>query len=844
MRLFVFFMLALLSQACALYHLARYHAYPNYPREPEQEQTLAGLSNAVRLTVLPDGRYKIESQTERDLAFVTGYLQARDRMFQMDLLRHMAEGRLAELVGNVAFGDGTALDLDRFNRFLGLADQADAIIATLNAEEREVVDAFVAGINLWIREGKPSLEHRLLGIRDVEPWHAKDSLALFRMIMFGMTHNYTRELRRLLIACDAGLEAMERIWPSKMDFGVSFLPSDMLRAETYATPPAVAPELVSALPALCPPKSQFAMSTVLPEHASLPFWLAELYWPVAWLRYGISASNNWVVSGQKTQSGKPILENDPHLPHLNPPILWGAHQVLPDREVVGFTVPGLHLIIFGHNFHVAWGATINTVDLQDLYVEKPTADATGYFYDGTVEPFKLRTETFRIRGSDAVTVTARLTRHGPILNDLEPFLTHRIPLTALRTVSVDSPGDARAARSITLAKTADDFVRAVQEMDTICISWVYADTLGNIGFTSPCRIPNRPHHWGTVPVPGWLSCYEWAGFVPKDQLPQARNPLRGWIATANNNSVPFERFPTALNNDANPPNRYQRIAAFLDARNDLTPADMATLALDTGLAFWSKIRSALDQPVCKQAFERQTEREAAAIFCGWDGQETSDSAAATLFELTTNAMLDRALADELSEGSQGRLWRYVQAIPHFEALVHWTWLRAANDPVWDDTRTPELETRDTILRAAFVDAVALAKQRFGEQPSEWQWGKVRPFVLRHPFGSRGRIAGAVFNGPSLPGAGGPETVFKNQFLRSDRERMHVSMGPAIRLIIDMSQPNEALFALAGGQSGWTRSPHYGDLTADWMAGKLRPLTPQDGRVVRYVPVMVGSTTTR
>jgi penicillin amidase len=818
--------------SCALYRLTAYSLFPDYPdTQAAPEAGLAGLTSPVDVTLLADGSYRIAATRETDMYFAEGYLQARDRMFQMDLLRHMAEGRIAELVGNVPYGDGTALDADVFMRFVGGLDDYAAIANNLPAEERTAILAFTAGINAWIAEGHASIEHRLLGA-EVAPWRPEDSLAIFRFVMFGMTHNYSRELRRLLVACDAGLDAAERVWPTKIDYGPTSLPPEAVRAESYPQAPAVVPEMREALAGLCPKQAapQTALRGAIDVRASL--LISEIYLPLTLLETGLTTSNNWVVSGAKTQSGKPLLENDPHLVHIAPPIVWKVHQVLPDRELAGFALPGLHQVIFGHNFHVAWGQTINPVDLQDLYVERLTADGKGYEYEGAIKPLSVKTETFGVRGGDPIQVSVRFTEHGPLLNDVEPFLKDRIPPTALKIVRLSTLNDAPAMRKAIYARSVTGFVDAIQGMDSACINWIAADTAGNIGYTSPCLVPVRKHHWGSFAVPGWLAKYEWAGFVPKAELPRSINPARGWIATANGRVIAFDKFPTAYNNDANPPNRYVRLSAFLSTHDGLTPADMAKLGLDTGLFYWPQVRAAFDATLCRPgAYAEETARDAAAALCAWNGELTGDASASTVWQLMTNALVDRALGDEVSPA----VWRYVQSIPHFEANADWAWNRPATDPVWDDVRTPAVESRDDIFAAAFGDAVSLARERYGDDVADWKWGEVRPFYVKHPFGGKGWPLSSLFNSAKLPGTGGPETVFKNQFLRSDRTNMLPNAGPAFRFVIDMADPRAAEYVLAGGESGWAKSPHYEDQLADFMLGTMHPLTPEGGTAVRFMP---------
>lgn len=811
-----------------LWVIGAYWLAPDYPRFKAGEAVpLAGLGTAVDVALYPDGRYRIAAETPADLYRAHGYLQARDRMFQMDLLRHIAQGRLAEMVGDVPFGSGTSLTTDRFNRFVGLAAEAEAIVAALDGEQRGYLDAFAHGVNAWIDTEARSFEHRLLEF-DVEPWRAQDSLAIFRLMSFGLTHNYSREVRRLVIACAAGIDGAERVWPSQIEFEPYFLPPEHLGAQRHTPPEAIVPEMRAELESLCP-RAGDALAVDRPIQRALPsLAFAD------WLRQGISSSNNWVVGPSRSASGGALLANDPHLPHMNPPVAWGVHLVLPDRESVGFTLPGLPHVVFGHNFHVAWGATTNNVDLQDLYVLMPalagdglSEDALGYVYDGEVRRFEVRTETFRVRGGEEVVASVRFSHHGPVLNDLDPFLRGRIPLTTLRGIPIGDSGDARAVERAGRARDAGEFVAAIQDFDTACQSWVYADSAGSFGFVSPCRVPIRRGWQGTFPVPGWLSRYEWDGWVAKDELPASPDPQRGWVATANNQPLPRNRYFTTYNNDASPPSRYVRIAAGLSGPDRLDRSAMARLQLDTVLPHWPRVHTTFLGAACA-AEQTGPAAEAQRHLCNWDGDLAPDSVGATVFVLFQHALLDRALADDLPGGATGALWHWLQSIPHIETNIDWLWERSEADPVWDDRHTAAVETRADIVALALADAVRTGIEQYGARVDAWIWGDVRPFDLRHPLAGASSVLAAVLNSAPLRGRGAPETVFKNQFIRSDRSAMHPGIGPVLRFAVDMADPAAGGFALAGGQSGWPLSPHYADLLDAWMDNEMLPMTPPLG----------------
>jgi penicillin amidase len=839
----------ILAAGCGPLRLLEYALAPDVPAFADGgEMALAGLREAVAVTRKPDGLWRISARNERDAALAQGYLMARDRMAQLDLFRHLARGELAALIGNQDFGGKTALDLDRMNRFLGFRERAGALYEKTSAEERGVLDAFVRGINLWIAERHLSLEHRLLGVDSVRPWTAVDSLAIYQMIMHGLGGNADRELRRLVLACAAGVDALERIWPHDIEFDAVALPEEDLRRETYPAQPAVVEELAAELPRLCaegaaddhsvwaqrPPPPQRGIAT--PQLAAL----AER------LREGWSASNSWVVAGRHTASGKPILANDPHLPHMNPPMVWGVDVEIPGLRVAGFTLVGLHRVVFGHNGRVAWGATTNHVDRQDLAVHRvrrrQRGDATlrGYERDGEFAAFEIRTQVFEVKDGSPVHASVRFSANGPLLNDLEPLVAGRIPLTALRTVPLGRGGDLDGARAIQRARDAADFARGIARLDLGCSSWVFADAGGSIGFRSPCQVPIRVGWRGTFPVPGWRSRYQWRGFHRKADLPASDDPARGWIATANSQIIPSKRFPTTYNSDVSSPNRYLRIAARLRearANGGLTPAASAAIQLDTRYAHWAELRAALPSAFCN-AHGPDLAARARRRFCAWDGSMAADSVAATLYTLWTHAVLDRALADELPDGAASEAWHFAQSLLQFEANVAWLWGRPERAPVWDDVRSAPVESRSDIFESAFIDSIASARERFGNELDSWTWGRVRPFVLKHPFGGANPLLARLVDSAPMAIGGGTETPFKQQFPRSDREHMQPAVGPVARFSVDLADPWAARYSLAGGESGWPGSPFYANLLDDWRQGRERALTPAPSAAdvnMRFVP---------
>ncbi len=829
----------LVCAGCGVASFLWYSVWPNFPTFLGGESVvMEGLEAGVETRLRPDGLWRVVAPSEVDGMRVLGYLQARDRMGQLDIFRHLARGELAALVGDRPFGSKRSLDLDRLNRFLGFRRDALRLYEDVSDQEKAAVDAFVAGINAWIAERHLSLEHRLLGVSEVRPWTVEDSLAIYLMVMHGLSGNADREVRRLAIACSAGLEAMERVWPSDLEYPVDALPDENLGGR-FDVPAAVVPEIARDLRSLCGRRVATSAASVPDRDAGDLIRMSSIF---ETMRLGWSASNNWAVSGKLTRSGKPLLSTDPHLPHMNPPMLWGFDLETPEYRVAGFSLPGLYRVVFGHNGSVAWGATTNHVDRQDLVVHRSRDKVVdgrvvgGYEVDGGFREFEPRTETFEVRGGDPVDQVVRFTRDGPLLNDLTRDVEGVLPLVALRVVPLGRGRDLEGARALTRARTTHDFAEAIDQLDLGCSSWVAADTAGSIAYRSPCLVPIRPGWRGTFPIPGWSSRYDWQGFYPKPALPHSFDPERAWLATANNQIVPSDRMPTTYNNDVSAPARFETIVDRLGPLFGTIDVDnSAAIQLDKTDRTWISVRPELADTFCAEEAGPDQIGEARRTLCEWDGDMSADSVAATLFTMLTNALLDHALADELPDE---KVWEFVQSLSQFEVDARWLWQQPPNAPVWDDARTAAVESREEILELALASTVATAGKHYGTAMSEWRWGEVRPFVLAHPFAGDGGPLGWLLNASPLRIGGGNETVFKNQFTRSHRDEMKVEIGPIVRITIDMDDPWAARFAMAGGQSGWPRSPYYANLLEDWASGETRPLTPIESDadvVVRFHP---------
>ncbi len=514
---------------------------------------LRGPKAPIHVARDTDGVPTITAQDDEDAAFGLGFVHAQDRLFQMELMRRYAAGRLAEI-----FGAG-ALPVDKQMRVLGLYRAAQAEIPFLSAAVNHALAAYAAGVNAFLatRHGALPPEFQLLRFSP-EPWREADSLSWGKLMALQIEGNYRGELLRA---------DMARTMP----------PADL--AFLYPEYPKDAPTTLAAM---------------LPIYRRLG--LGRLYAalaPAVGPRY---ASNNWVVDGKHSKSGKPLLANDPHLLFGAPGPWYLARLKTPGADIAGATAAGVPLVVIGHNSHIAWGFTTTTADVEDLFVEKvDPADPTRYLTPEGSAAFATRDEKILVRGAPPVDISVRATRHGPVLSDVLPPGTADPGYVLALSATFLTPDD-RSAQALWEASRAVDwpsFKSAWRDFVGPMQNTVYADGGGTIGFIAPGLVPIRKKGDGWMPAPGWTGEYDWNGFIPFDALPNAVNPPSGRFVSANNKIVP-ETYPYFLSRDWDLPNRAQRINTLLDATPVQTPSTSAAIQADTFSLMAKELDSADD----------------------------------------------------------------------------------------------------------------------------------------------------------------------------------------------------------------------------------------------------------
>ncbi|MGE0876512.1 MAG: penicillin acylase family protein [Burkholderiales bacterium] len=748
----------------------------------EGELRVPGLVSGVDVLRDAWGIPHIYARNAEDAYFALGYVHAQDRLWQMEMNRRIAAGRIAEVVGP------RGLEADRFLRTLGVRRAAEATLANLDADTRVLLDVYAAGVNAFLA-GSPVLpvEFLLTGTRP-EPWTPADSLGWVKMMAWDLGGNWRNELLRMRLA--------------------SALP--MARIHEFLPPyPGDAPPRIADLRELYGGLGKTAVK------------LAAMAPPAG---EGLG-SNSWVLSGAHTASGKPLLANDPHLGLTAPAVWYLAHLHAPGLNVIGATLPGVPLVVLGRNARIAWGFTNTGPDVQDIYIEKLDS-AGGYLAPDGPQPFSVIEETIRVKGAPAETLQVRATRHGPVISDVFKPALDAAPRgyvlafqwTALRDDDLSLQALAKLAR----ARNWDDAVGASREMHTPQQNIVYADVDGNIGFLAPGRIPLRRQDndlMGHAPAPGWDARYDWNGFLDPAALPLEYNPHGGVIVTANHKIVP-PGYPHFITSEWQPPYRAERIRALLAATPKHTLQSFARIQSDVASLAMREMLPLLlaAQPASDAA------RRAHALLAQWNGSMEGARAEPLIASAWWRELTRAVYADELGEAfSTNWLLR-----PQFMSAV----LAARGDAArWcDDVRSAPVETCAQLLQSSLDAALADLTRRYGADMAAWRWDAAH--VARHehrPFGRHAQLA-QLFN-ISVPTPGDAFSVNVGRNNLNEEANPYASRHAAsLRAIYDLADLEQSVFIHSGGQSGNLLSPHYRSFTAAWAKGEYIPMRTARGSV--------------
>jgi penicillin amidase len=738
--------------------------------QTEGEATLPNLEAPVEVLRDLDGMVTLRAESMRDAYMALGYVHAQDRLWQMDMMRRLGAGRVSEILGDFTFRH------DRFMRTMDFEGLARAQFQVLAPETRADIQAYTDGVNAFLetRKGALPIEFALLRYSP-EPWEPHHSLLWGKLMALQLSGNYREEIQRA--------EFLQRLPPDK----VAFLWPDY---ENDA--PIIDSDRRSALLGL----ELKGLADILP-----------------WAVRPKSASNSWVLAGDHTESGRPLLANDPHL-GLDAPGTWYlAHIETPELTVSGATSPGIPYHLIGHNGDLAWGFTTTHSDTQDLFIERLTADGAAYRTPDGPRPFQTRIEEIRVRGeNEARQIKVRNTRHGPVISDVlgatggsdteERTQVLALAWPALR--SDDRTPD--ALRGINRARDWESLMATLPSFHAPQQNILFAERGGAIGLVAPARVPLRRNGDGRVPVPGWSGEYDWEGFVPFQHLPVIVNPPSGRIVAANNKLVD-DGYPYLLTAQWPPPARARRIESLLEkAGPPYGWKDMADIQMDAYSREAADLLSVLlDVTVEPRA---GAPAEAFSLLQQWDHVMSREAAAPLVYAAWLEELHRRLFSDDLAD-----------AFPSYErpnpAVIRDALRR---DPTWcDDRTTRETEDCTGVATKAFAAAIAGLQETYGPVPAEWRWGAAHSAEFRHPVIDRLPLLGELLSF-GLATDGGDETVNRGGLSWRPPTPFSHRHGAGMRAIFDLSDLDESRFQIAAGQSGNPLSETYGNFAVRWRDG--------------------------
>ncbi|TFD57320.1 penicillin acylase family protein [Cryobacterium suzukii] len=810
---------------------------------------IAGLTDTVTVTRDDAGIPQITAKTAADLFLAEGYVHAQDRFWEMDFRRHITSGRLSELFGESQVGT------DTFVRTLGWRAVAEQEVALLDPVTLGYYQAYADGVNAYLgthHGADLSLEYAVLGLQnpgyEVEPWSPADSVAWLKAMAWDLRSNLDDEIDRALLSATLTAAEVSQLHPSfpadqhptiTGSQAVTLPSAGALAARSNVdstdVPAADRGVTSNTAPDASGSDSVDSYAGALTELRAHLKSVPELLGPAG----GEIGSNSWVVAGALTDTGKPLLANDPHLGPALPSVWYQVglrcQSITADCpfDVAGYSFSGMPGVIIGHNERIAWGFTNLGPDVADLYIEKVTGDS--YEFDGVLQPLLLRDEKISVAGGDDVKIEIRSTGHGPLLSGFEgtayPQIASDFPGAAgLPPAPIAEAGADQTTYELSLQWTAltpghtasaifalnratdwTSFRAAAALFEVPAQNLTYADVDGNIGYQAPGLIPIRASGNGTLPVPGWISQYGWTGYIPFDALPSTFNPPSGYIVTANNAAVD-QSYPYLLTADWDLGYRANQITARLQeliaAKTPLTAKLMSEIQGDN----YSAIAAAL-VPALQQVRLTGDATEAQKLLDGWDYQMDADSAAAAYFNVIWSTLLHDMFTGKINADAAltggDRSFSVVMSL-----------LAEPNSPWWSNAAYGTVG-QESMLRRVLTDASVEAADLMGSNPTDWQWGAIHTLELTNQSFGKSGIAPLewLFNRGPYELAGGSAVV--NAVGWDATQGYQVDWVPSMRQVVSLENFDDSTWINLTGASGHAFHPNYTDQAPLWRDHETR-----------------------
>ena len=732
----------------------------------------------------------IVAHDDKDAAFALGFIHAQERLFSMDIIRRAGEGRLSEILGT------KTLPFDEMFRTVGIERIAKKIYGQLSPESKTLLQAYSNGVNFYLEKEKNKLpvEFDILGYTP-EKWTPVSSLIIIRMMAWELNIGWWSDVALSDLVQKFGYDKVKEILPNYPENAPYIIPSGIKDNPVTA----------------------------------VNFFKTDMDFRnfIGWSGTHIG-SNNWIVNGKLSASGKPVIANDTHLAFSAPGKWFAVVIKSKDWDAAGVTLPGAPAVVIGKNKNISWAVTNIMEDDADFYYEKIDSSGNNYFYNGNWEPLSIIKDTIRVKDSSNVVIEIKSTGHGPIISGIHPYgILFNDKNISSNNISMHWLGSYPSDELLTFykinkTKNWDEFRAAFSTYSVPGQNFVYGDAKGNIGYVFGAKLPVRASNNPGFIYDGTTSENDWKGFVPLEDLPSLYNPPENYIASANNKTV--NDFKYYITNLWEPPSRIERITGLLTSKPKQSVEDFKQYQNDLVSPYAKEMTSYILNAFKDVKVTDSNLNLALRLFKNWNYKLDQYEQVAAIYEVCFKYLLRNIFLNKMGQDLFNE-FVFVQNIP-FRSIM-----QLMNDPNsgwFDDPSTSRPENRDEVIRKSLVQALNELEKNYGSDITSWQWGRMHYVVFKHIFSGVSPMLDKIIDIGPFPVGGDGTTIFNTEYpfttgvnnvLSLKHGQYENNLGPVVRYIYDFSKPDQFYLILNTGESGNVLSKHYRDMSKMWLEGK-------------------------
>jgi penicillin amidase len=785
-----------------VYNIISYQLSPDYPQNENLELMNKSIQGKLDMIIDQNGIPHIKAENEQDLLFGLGFNHARHRFFQMDLIRHAAQGRISEFLGEQIIGGQSSVDLDLSLRFWDLKGHVEREFDKISKEERNRLNAYTAGVNQALKRYTP-FEYRLLK-RQPSPWQPQDAYFVMVFQSWSLSFNWKKELIRLSLFLDRGEKELKEILPlSPFNYKASDEQNES--EQIYEHNPEIDRELVEYL------NNWKKQRRLAYQHNR--YEIASDFTPIS------GASNIWVLGQNLTASNSVLFSNDPHLRHRLPGIFYLQHYLLKEKEFIGITMAGIPFGIAGQNKNLSFGQTISFIDSMDLKVEIPNKQNTTIRTKNGSCAIKEEEVLIGRAGQDPVSKRVRSTCHGRILNDFYPNrVGTSFPLLTVRWKRPDLAGMVGKMWDINQSYSIEELQKNLYAVESPSTNIGVATKKGELAIFTNGYLPERKKQTGVFPQLSYKINNLPFDKVPLEKMPILYGDSNSKLINGNNRFRQPHKYYTPIYHDGVPDYRYRHIASMLREEKKYTTEDMIHIQNDQKLLRFEQYRFLLEKKLIKAGGLNQDERIILNDLVHWNGVADKDKKEALVFSTFLKKIVDN-LFDERFSAITIKLFKEDPRVTQY--LDHW--VEQANHPIWFIRKyTSEVKKSpfEKVLLDSWKESIVALKNELGPDYKTWKWGQKHQLCAKHPFGGKEILS--FMNLPCIPVGGGIDSVWKARYNIYSDDSFKVVSGPAFRTVIDWAKPVNK-FIIDTGNSGWPLDPHYSNQQKLWKQNKFLEL---------------------